>query len=295
MKTFEITVKEPKPLLELITDIFPDYSRTKQKEILSHRVLINSRRVTQFDFSLEVGMKVTFLGDENRNKPMQGKMPIVYEDRYLIVVDKPVGLLSSSGHPNDMTVITELNDYLIRRRSRQRAHVVHRLDRDTSGLLIVSKSKEVSRQLEHDWKEQVYDRAYVGVTWGTPVPREGVVRSWLTDGEYCVESSPVDNGGKLSVTHYQTLKSNGKYALVQFRLDTGRRNQIRVHMRDLKHPLLKDPIYGYRDDNSPLKRLALHAYKLCFHHPVTGKDVILETPFPAEFLSLFEKKKGETK
>lgn len=295
MKTIEVEVKKPIKLLELIAEVFPECSRTKQKEILTHRVVINSRHITQYDFPLEAGMRVTFTGDENRTKPMQGKMPIVYEDRYLIVVDKPVGLLSSSVHPNDITVITELNDYLIRRRSRQRAHVVHRLDRDTSGLLLVSKSKEISRQLEHNWKEQVFERVYVGVTWGTPVPRDGMVRSWLTDGEYCVESSPVDNGGKLAVTHYKTLRSNNRYALVQFQLETGRRNQIRVHMREAGHPLLKDPIYGYRDDNSPLNRLALHAFKLCFHHPVTGEDVRLESPIPDEFFRLFEKKRENTK
>ncbi len=284
----EIEVKEPVKLMDLIAQTFPDSSRTKQKEILQHRVLIASRRITQFDFPLAPGMKVTIMGDENRGKLMQGKMDIMYEDHDLMVVNKPVGLLSSSNNPKDMTVISEINDYFIRRRSRQRAHVVHRLDRDTSGLLLVAKSKEVSRQLEMNWKEKVFDRAYVAVTWGAPVPAFGTVRSWLTENEYGVVSSPTDNGGKLAITHYKTLKKKGRFALVQMQLETGRRNQIRVHMRELGHPLLKDPIYGYRDDNSPIKRLALHAFKLCFYHPVTGKEIRLETPFPPEFTQLFD-------
>lgn len=288
MKTMEIEVKEPVKLMDLIAQTFPDSSRTKQKEILQHRVLIASRRITQFDFPLAPGMKVTIMGDENRGKLMQGKMDIMYEDHDLMVVNKPVGLLSSSNNPKDMTVISEINDYFIRRRSRQRAHVVHRLDRDTSGLLLVAKSKEVSRQLEMNWKEKVFDRAYVAVTWGAPVPALGTVRSWLTENEYGVVSSPTDNGGKLAITHYKTLKKKGRFALVQMQLETGRRNQIRVHMRELGHPLLKDPIYGYRDDNSPIKRLALHAFKLCFYHPVTGKEIRLETPFPPEFTQLFD-------
>lgn len=291
MKTIEIEVKEPIKLMDLIERSFPNCSKTKQKEILARRILINSRRITQYDFPLHTGMKVTVLGDENRGKLMHGKMPIVFEDRHLIVVDKPVGLLSSSANPNDITVISELNNYYIKRRSRQRAHVVHRLDRDTSGLLLVAKSKEISRALEHNWKEQVYDRAYIAVTWGTPQPKEGMVRSWLTDGEFCVLSSPVDNGGKLAVTKYKTLKSNHKYALVKMNLETGRRNQIRVHMREIGHPLLKDPMYGYRDDRSPLNRLALHAYRLCFRHPITGDEVELETPIPKEFLDLFGERK----
>ncbi len=287
MKTIEIEVKEPIKLLELIAKQFPDSSKSKHKEILAHRVVIASRRITQYDFPLAPGMKVTIEGDNERNQLLHGKMPIVYEDRHLMVVNKPVGLLSNSTDPNDITVISELNQYFIRRRSRQRAHIVHRLDRDTSGLLLVAKSKEVSRTLEHDWKEQVYERAYVAVCWGTPVPSEGTVRSWLSDGDFCVVSSPVDNGGKLAVTHYKTLRRSRRYSLLELHLDTGRRNQIRVHMRDLGHPLLKDPLYGYREDNSPLKRLALHAYKLCFRHPVTGEDVRLETPFPQEFIDLF--------
>lgn len=289
MKTLEIEVKKPAKLLEFIEEIFPDSSRSKHKEILEHRVVIASRKITQFDFPLTPGMKITIMGDEDKNKPMHGKMPIVYEDSYLMVVDKPCGLLSNSTNPKDITVISEINDYLIKRRSRQRAHIIHRLDRDTSGLLLVGKTKEVARMFEKDWKKQVFDRAYVGVTWGTPIPKEGMVKSWLTENEYGVVSSPVDNGGKLAITHYKTLRQNSRFALVQMQLETGRRNQIRVHFRELGHPLLKDPIYGYRDDSSPLKRLALHAFRLCFTHPVTGKEIRLETPFPVEFTKLFDK------
>ena len=289
MKTVEIEVKEPVKLMELLEKVFPDSSRSKRKEILAHRVVVASRRITQYDFPLAAGMKVTIEGDEDRNKLMRGKMPIVFEDHYLMVVNKPVGLLSSSIHPNDKSVISELNNYFIRRRSRQRAHVVHRLDRDTSGLLLVAKSKDVARELEHNWKERVFDRAYVAVCWGAPVPSSGMVRSWLTDGEFCVESSPTDNGGKLAITHYKTLRKNRRFALMQMSLETGRRNQIRVHMRDLGHPLLKDPIYGYRDDDSPINRLALHAFRLCFYHPVTGKEMRFETEIPNEFLAIFDK------
>ncbi|MCR4829186.1 MAG: RluA family pseudouridine synthase [Bacteroidales bacterium] len=283
MKTIEKTVEQEMTLMELIGQLFPDSSRTSQKEILAHRVVIQSRRVTQYDYPLKPGMKVTIEGDENRGKPARGKMPIVFEDRYLMVVNKPSGLLSNSTEERDITVISEINEYLIKRRSRQRAHIVHRLDRDTSGLLLVAKSKEVARALERDWKGQVTERIYVGVTWGTPVPRQGTIVSWLKDGEYSVVSSPTDNGGKKAITHYKTLKNNRKYALVQFSLETGRRNQIRVHMRENGHPILKDPMYGYDDDRSPMKRLALHAMRLCFIHPVTGKEMRFDTGIPEEF------------
>jgi len=289
VKTVEIEVRETVKLIDFIEANFPNCSKTKRKEILQRRVMVASHNISKFDYMLQPGMKVTIVGDEKKKGLMGGRMTIAYEDRNFVVVNKPVGLLSSSGDPNDRTVISELNAMFIKRRSKTRAHVVHRLDRDTSGLLLVAKTKEMAREMEKDWKEKVYDRLYIGVAWGAPEPPSGTVKSWLTDNEWGVVSSPVDNGGKLSITHYQTVQKKGRFALVKMKLDTGRRNQIRVHMRELGHPLLKDPIYGYRDDNSPIDRLALHAYRLCFHHPVTGKDVELETEIPEEFMKLFKK------
>ena len=204
------------------------------------------------------------------------------------MVNKHEGLLSYSKHPNDKTVITVLNQYLDAAHQRCHAHIVHRLDRDTSGLMVVSKSKEVSQKFEEDWKGMVFDRRYVAVAWGHIEPSRGEVRSWFTDGEYCVLSSPTDNGGKLAITHYEVKQTSRRYSLVELKLDTGRRNQIRVHLRDLQHPVVHDPMYGYKDDISPVNRLCLHAYRLCFKHPVTGRRLQFETPVPASFLKLME-------
>jgi 23S rRNA pseudouridine1911/1915/1917 synthase len=134
----------------------------------------------------------------------------------------------------------------------------------------------------------VFDRRYVAVAWGHIEPPKGEIRSWLTDGEYCVLSSPTDNGGKLAVTHYEVRQASRRYSLVDLKLDTGRRNQIRVHLRELKHPVVHDPMYGYKDDISPVARLCLHAYRLCFTHPVTGKRMKYETPVPSAFMKLME-------
>lgn len=197
-------------------------------------------------------------------------------------------MLSYSKFPNDKTVITVLNQYLSATHQKCHAHIVHRLDRDTSGLMVVSKSKEVSQKFEEDWKGMVFDRRYVAVAWGHLEQSRGEVRSWFTDGEYCVLSSPTDNGGKLAVTHYEVKQMSRRYSLVELKLDTGRRNQIRVHLRDLKHPVVHDPMYGYKEDVSPINRLALHAFRLCFTHPVTGKRLKFETPVPASFMKLME-------
>ena len=288
MKKTEHTVSEPKELLEFLTEIMPESSRSKVKELLAHNVYVDGRRTSQFNFPLQKGMKVSIEKTTGKDRLRPRDLDIVYEDQHLIVVNKHEGLLSNSKHPNDKTVITVLNQYLEASHQRCHAHIVHRLDRDTSGLMVVSKSKEVSQKFEEDWKGIVYDRRYVAVAWGHFEKSRGEVKSWFTDGEYCVLSSSVDNGGKLAVTHYEVKQTSRRYSLVELKLDTGRRNQIRVHLRDLQHPVVHDPMYGYKEDLSPVNRLCLHAFRLCFKHPVTGRRLQFETPVPSAFMKLME-------
>ena len=288
MKQSDYIVSEPMALLDFLAAQLPDTSRTRLKELLAHNVYVDGRRTSQFNFPLQKGMKVSIEKSSGKDRLQPRSLDIVYEDRHLLVVNKHEGLLSSSTHPQDKTVISVLNQYLDASHQRCRAHVVHRLDRDTSGLMVVGKSKEVSRLFEEDWKGRVFDRRYVAVAWGHIEPPKGEIRSWLTDGEYCVLSSPTDNGGKLAVTRYEVRQTSRRYSLVDLKLDTGRRNQIRVHLRELQHPVVHDPMYGYKDDLSPVNRLCLHAYRLCFIHPVTGRRLQFETPVPSVFLKLME-------
>ena len=284
----EYTVSEPQELLEFLTKQMPDSSRTKVKELLAHNVYVDGRRTSQFNFPLQRGMKVSIEKASFQDRLRPRDLDIVYEDQHLLVVNKHEGLLSNSKHPNDKTVITVLNQYLAASHQKCHAHIVHRLDRDTSGLMVVSKSKEVSQKFEEDWKGMVFDRRYVAVAWGHIEPSRGEVKSWFTDGEYCVLSSPTDNGGKLAVTHYEVKQTSRRYSLVELKLDTGRRNQIRVHLRDLQHPVVHDPMYGYKDDLSPVSRLCLHAFRLSFVHPVTRRRLKFETPIPSAFTKLME-------
>jgi 23S rRNA pseudouridine1911/1915/1917 synthase len=288
MKKTEYIVHEQQELLQFLFSQMPEASKSKVKELLAHNVYVDGRRTSQFNFPLQRGMKVSIEKASGRDRLRPRDLDIVYEDQHLLVVNKHEGLLSNSKHPNDKTVITVLNQYLDATHQRCHAHIVHRLDRDTSGLMVVSKSKEVSQKFEEDWKGMVFDRRYVAVAWGHIEPPKGEIRSWLTDGEYCVLSSPTDNGGKLAVTHYEVRQTSRRYSLVDLKLDTGRRNQIRVHLRELKHPVVHDPMYGYKDDISPVARLCLHAYRLCFTHPVTGKRMKYETPVPSAFMKLME-------
>jgi len=288
MKKTEYIVNEQQELLAFLIEKMPESSRSRVKELLAHNVYVDGRRTSQFNFPLQRGMTVSIEKASGKDKLRPRDLDIVYEDQHLFVVNKHEGLLSNSKHPNDKTVITVLNQYLDVTHQRCHAHIVHRLDRDTSGLMVVSKSKEVSQKFEEDWKGIVFDRRYVAVAWGHIEPPKGEVKSWFTDGEYCVLSSPTDNGGKLAVTHYEVKQTSRRYSLVELKLDTGRRNQIRVHLRDLKHPVVHDPMYGYKEDLSPVNRLCLHAFRLCFKHPVTGRRLQFETPIPSAFQKLME-------
>ena len=288
MKKQEYIVVEAQGLLDFLIAQMPDTSRTRVKELLAHNVYVDGRRTSQFNFPLQKGMKVSIERASFKDRLRPRDLDIVFEDQHLFVVNKHEGLLSYSKNPADKSVITVLNQYLAATHQRCHAHRVHRLDRDTSGLMVVGKSKEVSRRFEEDWKGMVFDRRYVAVAWGKIEPPKGEIRSWLTDGDYCVLSSPTDNGGKLAVTHYEVRQTSRRYSLVDLKLDTGRRNQIRVHLRELQHPVVHDPMYGYKDDLSPIHRLALHAYRLCFIHPVSGQRMRYETPVPESFERLMK-------
>ena len=211
---------------------------------------------------------------------------IVYEDQYLVVVEKNIGILSMAAGHSSLNVKAVLDDYFHQSRQKCNAHVVHRLDRDTSGLMIYAKDKATELKLEEDWHNTVYDRRYVALLSGEMEREEGTIANWLKDNKaYVTYSSPVDNGGKYAVTHYHVMARTTEHTLVEFKLETGRKNQIRVHSADMGHPVCGDPKYGNGDD--PLHRLCLHAWLLCFHHPVTGEPMEFETPVPVAFRRIF--------
>lgn len=192
----------------------------------------------------------------------------------------------AAGH-SSLNVKTVLDDYLHKSRQKCSIHVVHRLDRDTSGLMIYAKDYETEQVLERNWHNIVYDRRYVAVVSGEIVEDGGTISSWLKDNKaYITYSSQTDNGGKFAVTHFNVLARTTEHTLVEFKLETGRKNQIRVHSADIGHPVCGDTKYGNGDN--PLLRLCLHAYILCFYHPVTGERLDFETPIPASFNKLFK-------
>lgn len=281
-------VEHESQLLPYLLTTLP-MSRNKVKDILRGQgIKVDGKTVTRHDYPLKPGMHID-VSQSKRNTAFKSRyVRLVYEDRYLLVIEKQAGILSMAAGHASLNVKKVLDDYLAKTSKHARAHVVHRLDRDTSGLMVYAKDIETEQILEHNWHEIVFDRRYVAVVSGEIVDDGGTVTSWLKDTKaYVTYSSPVDNGGKHAVTHFHVLARTTEHSLVEFKLETGRKNQIRVHAADIGHPVCGDPKYGNGDD--PIHRLCLHAYMLCFYHPVTGQPMEFATPIPAAFRRLFGK------
>lgn len=284
------TVDKEMPLLEYLLATLPG-SKNKIKDILQGRgIKVNGKVVTQYNYPLMPGVKVS-VSNSKKNDTFHSKyVNIVYEDKYIIVIEKKPGILSMAAGHSTLNVKTVLDNYFQKTRQGCRAHVVHRLDRDTSGLMIYVKDMETEQILEHEWHDIVFDRRYVALCSGEFEQQTGTIANWLKDNKaYITYSSPVDNGGKYAVTHYCVLNASLYHSLVEFKLETGRKNQIRVHAADMGHPVCGDVKYGNGD--SPLHRLCLHAYVLCFYHPVTRRPMEFSTPIPSKFSEVINKEK----
>lgn len=284
-----MVVQNEAPLLEWLLENVKQ-SKSKIKATLQNRgIKVNKRMVTQYDFALKPGDKIAISTSKKNDKFQSRHLKLVYEDRYIVVVEKNPGILSMAAGHSSLNVKTILDDYFKKTRQKCNAHVVHRLDRDTSGLMIYAKDMQTEQILERNWHNIVYDRRYVAVLSGQLEEEQGTIANWLKDNKaYVTYSSPVDNGGKYAVTHFCLLDRNDTHSLVEFKLETGRKNQIRVHSADMCHPVCGDIKYGNGDD--PLHRLCLHAYVLCFYHPITHQPMEFDTPIPMNFRKLFSKR-----
>src|SRR5574344_88152 len=286
-------VHEPAELMEFLMQKMAGISRNKVKALLTNRViLVDNAIVTQYNFKLLPGMKVLMSKAKNNvefNNPM---LKIVYEDAYIIVVEKKEGLLSvSTEQQKERTAQHILSEYVKKQCRGNRIFVVHRLDRETSGLMMYAKDERTQNTLRDNWHDIVKDRRYVTVVEGEMEKDFGTIETWLTDKKLYVSSSPFDDGeGKQAITHYKTIKRANGYSLVELNLETGRKNQIRVHMSEMGHPVVGDERYG--SEINPLGRMALHAFKLCFYHPVTNELMEFDTPYPSAFKSLLIKKQN---
>jgi 23S rRNA pseudouridine1911/1915/1917 synthase len=287
-KQTRFTVNEPNELMKWLISQFPEKGRNAIKSLLSHKqVSIEGKVVTQFNHPLKQGQEVVIEWARVAEvEPLIG-LSIVFEDADLIIIDKQAGLLSvATEEEKELTAYRQLTEHVRRKETKSRIFVVHRLDRDTSGVMMFAKSEEIQQKLQNEWRETVSERVYIAVVEGKVRKSEGTIKSWLTESKTLkMYSSPTPNGGQEAITHYKTLKTSAAYSLLEIRLDTGRKNQIRVHMESIGHPIMGDKKYGAV--RNTLGRLGLHASILAFTHPATGKAMRFESKIPEKFNRLF--------
>lgn len=282
-----LTVKEALTLMDFLLLKMGGMSRSSVKSLLAHRqVSVNDKITTQFDTALKTNDRVTInhsRGNEELNHP---KLTIIYEDRDLIVVEKKEGLLTvTTGTGHDFTAFSILKNYVKRSSPANKIYTVHRLDRETSGILIFAKNRDVQHILRNNWQDIVTRRIYTALVEGKVPKEKDRIVSWLTEHEVSlkIKSSSFDNGGKQAITNYKRLKFNDHFSLLEIELETGRKNQIRSQMESIGHPIVGDKKYG---STVIFSRLALHASELEFYHPTSGELIHFSTPAPKEFLRM---------
>ena len=306
-----LKVAEPAQLMDFLIAKMGGMAKSSVKQLLGQRrVKVGNAVQTRHDFLLKAGDIVTVSSGRGNSQLTHPKLKIVYEDDDLIVVNKQPGLLTVAATPgsSETTAFSILRAYVKKQNARAGIYVVHRLDRETSGLLVFARSEELQHYMREYWRDLVTDRTYIALAEGILEPREGKITTWLTEDKRnaVVYSSPVDDGGDIAITNYKVLKTskrdevalngeankrgattiNQPYSLVELHLETGRTNQIRVHLASKGCPVVGDRKYGHGNESSPIDRLCLHAKVLEFIHPVTEKKVRFESPVPKEFNKL---------
>ncbi len=284
-------VSAPTQLLPFLIEAMPQRKRTTIKNLLRHnQVAVNGTPVTLNSTQLNEGDKVEVNLTREFRVFSNRRVKIVYEDDDVIVIEKGYGLLSMAsdrkqkGKPEE-TAYSILREYFKWHSPDNKVFIVHRLDQNTSGLMMLAKNIEAKDTMQHNWNNMVLQRKYIAVVEGYVDEDQGEVRSYLAEtSQHEVYSTDKPEEGKLAVTRYKVLKRGCGHTMLEVELDTGRKNQIRVHMKDLGHPIAGDRKYGARP--TAIHRLALHAQTLRFVHPVTRRDMNFTTQIPGSFFKL---------
>ncbi|CAM3682850.1 RluA family pseudouridine synthase [Cohnella lubricantis] len=289
IRTFEVA--EGSELLAFLLNKLSPEGRNSVKSMLARgQVSVEGRVEKAYNYPLRPGQQVSVSKEKIVDKPRFIGLSILYEDDDLVVIQKDAGLLSISAphEPDAITAYRQLMEHVRQDNPTSRIFVVHRLDRDTSGVMMFAKSEKVQQALQNDWQEAVQERSYIALVEGTLRQAEGKIESWLKESKTLkMYSSQRPDDGQHAVTHYKTLQTGNGYSLLEVRLETGRKNQIRVHMQDIGHPIVGDKKYGSR--SRAIGRLGLHANVLSFVHPTTGKTLRFESPIPKALLRPFQR------
>lgn len=287
-KDILLDVSESGVLMQFLLQNLQGKSRDNIKSLLRFKqVWVDGKPVSQFNYALQPGQQVVVKGERRQEGDLHRYFHIVFEDEHLIVIDKQAGLLSMSAGSEHITAYSLLSAYLKQQNPDGKIFIVHRLDRDTSGLMIFAKSEEVQRTLQTGWQSDIRERTYVALVEGNMEKQEGTIKSYLFESKAFIMYSSQDPAkGELAITHYKTIRQGKNFALLEVNLETGKKNQIRVHMQDIGHSVAGDKKYGSKQN--PIGRLGLHASTLAFLHPVTGESLRFTSGIPARFQRVFQ-------
>ncbi len=284
------TVKENTELMVFLLASMPGKNRNNIKTLLRDKfVEVDQKVQTQYNFPLHTGQVVSIRPKKGtlQQSSYQG-LEIIHEDADIIIINKEAGLLTmASSKEKSKTAYATLSAHVKKANSENKIFIVHRLDRETSGLLLFAKNEEMKTKLQENWNDTIQERTYIALVEGKVEQKEGTITSYLIESEksMLVHSSQDPKKGKKAITHYKLMNYKKGLSLLQVNLETGRKNQIRVHMQDLGHPVVGDKKYG--STISPIGRLGLHAQVLAFTHPKNGKLVRYESPIPKKILAVF--------
>lgn len=273
-------VKKESTLMDFLLN---HYNKKNVKNLLKFKqVLVNGQVISQFDYQLNINDEIIV----DKNAGSNSSLDIIYEDKELIVINKPAGLLSmAGGNEKEKTAYHLVGEYLKSKNKNARVFIVHRLDKDTSGVLMFAKNEVIKNKLQNNWNEIVYKRGYLAIVEGKLKNKHGTIKNHLDESKTQMVYISNNGKGKLAITHYKVLKESRYNSLVEVFLDTGRKNQIRVHMQSLGHSIVGDKKYGAT--TNPIKRMGLHSHVFAFVHPDTKAKMEFKAVVPDEFKKMF--------
>lgn len=283
----QFVVEHPVELLPFLIHKKVKKSRNAIKSILrNYQVTVNNKVVTLHNHPLRPNDTVQIYSSKQvKRETKLKKMQIVYEDQFIIVINKEVGLLSVSTnqYTNKDTAYRILNEHLSQQSNNgenNKAYVLHRLDREVSGLMIFAKFPKIQEIMQNRWEELIIKRTFTAIVEGHVTPLHGKVENWLTENpnNLKMKCSATNNGGLHSITHYRTIAQGTHVSVLELSMETARKNQLRVHMESIGHPILGDKKYGSK--YNPIRRICLHADAIEFIHPITQAVISLSCPLP---------------
>ena len=295
--TYTFKVNKSDYLLEFLLRKIPNSRNTIKGLLSKNMVLVNGSVVRQFDYPLckDDDVKISkhpvntsnpaLRNKKNKDESIDVSKFIIYEDDNYIAFNKPSGILSVESDTDNNSLYKYVSDYLTKKNKKNRPYLLHRIDKDTSGVIVFTKSIELHSKLKMHWNEDVSLREYYAVVYGKLDKKEDTIKSYLKENVNHLVYSTKDPNGKIAITNYKVVKENEDYSLLQIKIDTGRKNQIRVHMKDINHLVVGDTKYG--KDPGPLNRLCLHASSFSFFDPLTNKEIKISAAIPKEFYKVF--------